>query len=349
MPAELPTEILDFVIKYTTTDTRTRLMTLSRRVYSISVRSLYESIPDMNIIRTTQCLLTLSKKPDLAHLVHSFSANLPLYPDLLQAFLALLSDAFGNMTNLRTLSLEIDVPMTINPLNQIACRLTRLSCVIPPEGSYPLSQFLSSQPAIEELFIVCQPDDIDNLSPEALPALKNLTAPLHLLPRLLVYRLSRLSRLCVLDIMAHSIKVTVLTSVLAYPAPPRSMELVIRVAITSNMMESTDIPCALRVLGQAVPYVTSLRMDIYDELIDQGELQYTFTSALSNFPNLKTSAVTFNPTTSDEYIHNSAQVQQTRVSLNTNTNTLTSVQDTLIKLSNTLIKLSDTVLQWSTF
>ncbi|KAL5640645.1 hypothetical protein ACGC1H_001205 [Rhizoctonia solani] len=326
-------------------DTRAHLMTLSRRVYSISVCSLYKSIPNMNTTRTTRCLRTLSKKLDLAHLVHSFSINLPLYLDFLQAFLPLLSHAFGNMNNLRTLSLEIDVPLAINPLNQVTCKLTKLRCVIPPEGSYPLSQFLLSQPAIEELFIVCQPDDIDTLSPEALPALKNLTAPLHLLPRLLVSRLSRLSRLCVLDIMAHSIKVVVLAAVLTYPAPPRSMELVIRIAITPNMMEITDIPRALRVLGQAVPYVTLLRLDVYGDLINQEELRDTFTSALPNFPNLNASAVTFQPITSDGYIGNPAQVQQARASLNTLT--LTPIQDALITLSNTLVKISNTVLTWT--
>ncbi|KDN34670.1 hypothetical protein RSAG8_12260, partial [Rhizoctonia solani AG-8 WAC10335] len=146
MAVRLPTELIDLVTQYATTDTRARMTSVSRGVYFISVRALYASIPGMSVARTARCLLTLSKKPDLAHLVHSFSFHLSSSRHFLQAFLILLSRALRNMNNLRVLLLQADVPITINLLVQITCRLTRLTLVIPSEDSYPVSQLLSNPP-----------------------------------------------------------------------------------------------------------------------------------------------------------------------------------------------------------
>ncbi|KDN41407.1 hypothetical protein RSAG8_07522, partial [Rhizoctonia solani AG-8 WAC10335] len=90
---------------------------------------------------------------------------------------------------------------------------------------YPISKFLSTQPAIEELYIVCRPDGLADLCPEALPALRDLAAPLRLLPKLLSTRISRLSRLSVLGTMADVDELLQLGVALESDTPPESLEL----------------------------------------------------------------------------------------------------------------------------
>ncbi|KDN41402.1 hypothetical protein RSAG8_07517, partial [Rhizoctonia solani AG-8 WAC10335] len=279
-------------------------------VLRLKCRWLYTiSNQDMSVARATRCLLTLSKKPDLAHLVHSFSFNTSLSPYFLQAFLILLSRALSNMNNLRVLSLELDVPIIISPLDRVFCRLTKFTCILTLEGSFPLSQFLLNQPTIEELYIICQSDDLSALEPGALPALKDLTAPLQLLPKLLAYRLPCLSRLCVLDTLYNWTNFLLLAAVLVISLPPESIELAIRVEIDPTVTGTAGILFGLGRLGRACPYITSLRLDTYGDFLGQEELHNMFAPALSNFPNLEKSMITSQSATSDEYIRNSAQIQ----------------------------------------
>ncbi|CAE6481463.1 hypothetical protein ACGC1H_001195 [Rhizoctonia solani] len=341
IPARLPTELIDLVTQYATTDTKARLAAASRHVYSISVRSLYASIPDMSVTRTTQCLLTLSKKPDLAGLVHSFSFGLPL-SHFLQAFLILLSRALHNMNNLRALSLDMDAPLPINLLNQISSRLTKLTCILPSEGSYPISQFLSSQPTIEELHIVCRPEDISTLNPEAFPALKILTAPTWLLDTLLSLRLTHLSRLCILDIMDLPELLTMLIAFITLSSPPQSMELVIHVKVASDWIPTAALFHALVALSQGVRCIGSLRLYTYGDLTCQEELQDMFTSKLPGFPRLNTSRFAFQPVTSDEYISNSARFQsmQTSAGGDSPQNAVSHLSNVVANLLSTLATLS---------
>ncbi|CAE6405738.1 unnamed protein product [Rhizoctonia solani] len=336
--ARLPTELIYLVIKSTTKDTQARLAAVSRHVYSISIRSLYASIPDMSVTRTTQCLLTLSKRPDLANLVQSFSFGLPLSPHFLQAFLVLLSRALHNMNNLRVLSLDMDAPLPINLLNQISGRLTKLTCILPPEGSYPISQLLSNQPTIEELHIVCRPEDISTLSPESLPALKVLTAPTWILNTLLSLRLTHLSRLCILDIMELPELLTVLMAFITLPSPPESMQLVIHVKISSDWIPTAALFHALVALSQGILCISSLRLYTYGDITCQEELQDMFASNLSEFPRLDTSRLTFRPVTSDEYINNSARFQSMQTPLGGG-----SLQNAMRHMSNVVAKLLSTL------
>ncbi|CAE6426604.1 unnamed protein product [Rhizoctonia solani] len=278
----LPPEVLDVIVQYSTKYTLSCLSTVSHGTYFISVRTLYASIPEMDMVCMTQCLRTLSKKCKLARLVQSFSFQVPSYSYPLRAILALFSHALSNMNNLRVLLLKVNVPISLNFANRMSCQLEKLSCVILPGGSYPIQQLLSSQPTIKALHIVCRPDDVSALNWEALPVLKSLSAPNRLLPILLPSRLSRLSRLCVINVMTSPRELLALSTSLAQLDPPESLELCLRV----NFLRAT--PNALEYLGQAARFITSLRLDKFGAPIGQEELQTTFVPTRSNFPKLKT-------------------------------------------------------------
>ncbi|CAE6426590.1 unnamed protein product [Rhizoctonia solani] len=282
----LPSEVLDVIVQYSTKHTPSCLSTVSRGTYSISVRTLYASIPELGIVCMTQCLRTLSRNRKLAHLVQSFSFRLPPHSNILLAFFILLSRALSNMNNLHALSLEVGIPMPLNFANQASYQLENLSCVILPGGSYPISQLLSSQPTIKELYIICPTGDVSTLGRETLPALKSLSTPNRLLPILLPYRLSRLSRLCIIKVMASPTEVLTLSASLAQTNPPESLELCLRV----NFGRAT--PNALEYLGQAVQYITSLRLDTYGGPIGQEDLRVMFAPNPSSFPKLKTLTIT---------------------------------------------------------
>ncbi|CAE6427536.1 hypothetical protein ACGC1H_001203 [Rhizoctonia solani] len=283
----LPIELIALVAQYADMRTQGRLSAVSRDVYSICIRTLYQSIPEMSVSRTTQCLLTLSKKPELAHLVRCFTFLLTPSPLFFQTFLTIFSRALSNMNNLHSLMLDVDVLITMDPSKHISCQLTYFYCCIPTQGSFPVSQFLASQPTIQELHIICHLDDISSLGPEALPALRKLTAPLSLLPRLLPSRFSRLSQLFVLGDMIDSDGFMQLGTMLTLPNPPRSLELAIHMEINTAMIAPPVIASMLSHLGQAGPFISTLVLNKQGGRIEQDELQSIFISALPRFPNLK--------------------------------------------------------------
>ncbi|CAE6435176.1 unnamed protein product [Rhizoctonia solani] len=302
MPANLPTEILDLIVQYSAIGTRTQLAAISRNVHFISVRILYAFIPEMSLTPTIRCLLTLSTKPDLAFLVRSFSIHLSISPYFLQAFLSLLSRALENMKYLRMLSLDVQAPITIDLLKWISCQLTKLSLVIPPRTSYPVSQFLSSQPAIEELLLVCRAEDVSGLSPEALPLLRNLSAPLWVLPIIITSRLPRLSRLSVLGVMTEPDELIVLGMILVLSNFTESLALIISVRITANMMPIEAVSRGLCSIGLAAPFVSLLVLKKSGDCVRQDELENMFISALPSFPKLKGLVLTSRPPVAGAYI-----------------------------------------------
>ncbi|CAE6451600.1 unnamed protein product [Rhizoctonia solani] len=299
MVARLPIELVDLVVQYSATDTRAHLSTVSRGVYSISIRVLYSSILDMSVSRTIRCLLTLSRKPELALLVRSFSFYLSPSPNFLRPFLILLSRVLGNLHNLRTLTLQLGVPITMNLLGQISSRLTRLIYIHPFNGPHPASQFLSNQTTIEELLLVCQPSDLSTLDSDALPALKELAAPLWLLPNILPSRLPRLSQLTLLGIMNHPLEWFLLGVIIKFSLsnPLQSLELIVRAKISEKSMTTMATSLGLALLGLVAPFISSLTLDTYGHLIKQNELQNMIGLVLPHYPNLKTLIVTSQPPT----------------------------------------------------
>ncbi|CUA76541.1 hypothetical protein RSOLAG22IIIB_12357 [Rhizoctonia solani] len=312
MAARLPIELLDIVAHNATIKTQANLSAVSRGAYSVSIRALYASIPHMNTTRTIQCLLTLSTSPQVARLVRSFS--LPLSSSrVVQDDPGLLARGLGNMTGLTSLSLQLGVFATSSVLSPMSCRLTKFVCVLSSDDAYPIANFLSTQLAIEELYIVCPPDGLTNLQPEALPALRDLAAPLRLLPKLLSSRVSQISRLSVLGTMADVDELLQLGVALETDKPPESMELVIGVDITAFLMTTDMLAHGLGLLGLRAPFLNLLRLEIHRGHIRQDGLQGVFLHALPKHPKLKTLVVMSQPPCSSAYIRKFPQAQPAQV------------------------------------
>ncbi|CAE6533679.1 unnamed protein product [Rhizoctonia solani] len=213
------------------------------------------------------------------------------------------------MTSLTFLSLQLGIFATSSVLSQMTCRLTKLVCVLSSDDAYPISKFLSTQPAIEELYIVCRPEGLAELDSDALPVLRDLAAPLRLLSKLLHSRLSRVSRLSVLGTIAEIEDFVQLGEVLESSKPPESIELVIGVDITAFLMTTEILAQGLGLLGLRAPFLRLLRLEIHRGHIRQDALQDIFKFALPEFPNLKTLVVMSQPPAPGAYIRKSPQVQ----------------------------------------
>ncbi|CAE6475254.1 unnamed protein product [Rhizoctonia solani] len=263
--------------------------------------TLYASIPNMSISRTIRCLRTLSAKPEAAHLVRSFRFHPPSF-HALHAFHALLTRVLGNMTGLRALLLNLETT-TPSILSRVSCRLTTFICVTHNDSSQ-ISQFLKTQPTIEELSITCPFRGISGLDPDALPALKRLIVPTWLLYDFALPRLSRLSRLCITRTSIDSF--VDLAAIFKIAKPPRSLELVIEMDTTIPMTIQV-VSLGLAIVGVVAPFITSLMLDIYQGNIQQGELQGMFTFVLPWFPNLKTLTIISPPPTSSAYSNDEPQ------------------------------------------
>ncbi|CUA74466.1 hypothetical protein RSOLAG22IIIB_11221 [Rhizoctonia solani] len=286
MPVTLPADLIEIIAQHGDMGTQSSLAVTSRNAYFVSVRTLYASIPDMNVTRTTQCLLTLSKNPELAHMVRSFYFVSDISPHLLQGFFVILRRALSNMKNLHTLSLDVDEPTTMDFSKHISGQLTQLHLTT-SKGRYPISEFLLNQPAIEVLHIICDLDDISALSSEALPALKKLTAPLPLLSKLLPSRWSRLSQLFVLGVIDDLTGWIDVSRILTLPNPPESLELGIYVMFNTVTMPASIIALGLGSIGKAAPFISLLVFGKHGHSLVQHELRDIFTAALPCFPKLE--------------------------------------------------------------
>ncbi|CAE6439435.1 unnamed protein product [Rhizoctonia solani] len=310
MTARLPIELLALVVQHADRGAQARLSIASRRAYSISIRALYASIPHMSTSRTTQCLLTLSTKPEIARLVRSFSLRLSS-SRVLRNSPGILARALGNMTGLTSLSLQLGIFATSGVLSQVTCRLTKFVCIMASDDTYSISKFLSAQPAIEELYIVGQPDGLAGLGADALPALRDLAAPLRLLPDLLHSRLSGISRLSILGTIAEIEEFVQLgTALESAKAPwPESLELAMGVDITAFLMTTDILAQGLSILGRRAPFIGLLRLEIHRGYIREDGLRNVFTFALPDFSNLKTLVIMSQSPIPGAYIRKSIHVQ----------------------------------------
>ncbi|KAG8743416.1 hypothetical protein FRC10_012081 [Ceratobasidium sp. 414] len=198
MAHSLSIELLSLIASLASKPTLAALARVSTTTYAISIRPLYTSIPYMNRTRVILCLRTLAQHPSLACLVRSCTiiiTTCPLY-NLSYAFSHLAPRAFEQMTNLTELSLRLHAFTNSSILARARFKLRNLACVISSHSTYPITQFLISQPTIESLVITCDPQDIIlGLPRDALPILRNVAAPFALLPPLLSTRLSHITRI----------------------------------------------------------------------------------------------------------------------------------------------------------
>ncbi|CAE6481470.1 unnamed protein product [Rhizoctonia solani] len=293
MATRFPIEMFSIIAQYASLEARMHLSVTSRGIYRITISMLYASIPEMNIPRTIRCLRTLSAKPEVARLVRSISLDFTI-SRVFRSFHSLLSRALTNMAGLHTLSIQVDFAIS-RTLIRMSCRLTELVCYVPSEDSHLISEFLSTQPTIQKLTLLCPSGDLSTLHPDALPALRELSAPTYLLDTLLLPRLPCLSRLCVLGASISTKKFVFLVLVFQKAKHLKSLELVIEMDLTTHFMTSQTVSIGLALIGLVAPYITSLKLDIIRGHIPPYELQSMFAFCLPWFPDLKTLSVTSPP------------------------------------------------------
>ncbi|KAG8763194.1 hypothetical protein FRC11_005550, partial [Ceratobasidium sp. 423] len=131
----------------------------------------------------------------------------------------------------------------------MSCRLTNVLCVLSPDDVYPVSKFLSTQPTIEELSIICQLGGLAGLRPDAFPALRDLASPSRLIPKLLKSRTPRLSRLIILGMIAEIGEFVQLSAAFRPAKPPNMTEVVMGVDITAFRMTTEMLAQGLGLLG----------------------------------------------------------------------------------------------------
>ncbi|CAE6430198.1 unnamed protein product [Rhizoctonia solani] len=168
------------------------------------------------------------------------------------------------------------------------CQLTELHYYSVAGDSYRISDFLSIQPTIEKLLIISHTDSLSNIDPNALPALRELSAPVQLLSTSPIPHLPCLSRLSVILTLASLVEFVQLAGALQQITPPRSLELCIAVNTNTDPGAIETITIGLAYLGLAAPFITSLELEIYQGHIQQHELHYMLLLALPRFPNLRT-------------------------------------------------------------
>ncbi|CEL58376.1 hypothetical protein RSOLAG1IB_03122 [Rhizoctonia solani AG-1 IB] len=267
----------------------------------------------MGISRTTQCLLTLSSNPEIARLVRSFSLRLSSRRTI-QSSPDIIGHALSNMTGLISLSLQLGIFATSSVLSQATFRLTKLVCIVASDEAYPISKFLSTQSDIEELYIVGQPNGLAGLDADALPALRDLAAPLRLLPDLLRSRLSGISRLSILGTMFVIEDFVQLGTTLESAKAAVAIELAMGVYITAFLMTTDILAQGLGLLGRRAPFIKLLRLEIHRGHIKEYELQNVFEFALPEFINIRTLVIMSQSPTPGAYIRKAAHVQSQSLS-----------------------------------
>ncbi|KAL5640640.1 hypothetical protein ACGC1H_001202 [Rhizoctonia solani] len=179
---------------------------------------------------------------------------------------------------------------------------------------------------------MCPSRDISDLHPDALPVLRQLTAPYWLLYNLLPPRLPRLSQLTITGIAIDAKEFVRLAGIFKRAKHTRSLELIIVMNITNPMIIQA-FSLGLALVGLAAPFITSLTLDISQGPIQQEELQNMFAFALPRFPNLKTLAILTPPSTSTEYIHSDSHTHSMQFTISLLYSKLLSVSDTPVDIS----------------
>ncbi|KAG8743417.1 hypothetical protein FRC10_012082 [Ceratobasidium sp. 414] len=311
MPRSLPTELLALVAGCASESALAALSQISRTAYAVSVGPLYASIASMSAMRTIQCLRTLTLNPHLAQLVRLYTINTP-FKELRRydVFTTLVTCALENMINLAELSLHLGVSCTSTVFKRATFKLHKLVCVIVSDPTYPISRFLESQPAIESLYLVCRPEGFTGLSPTALPALRDVAAPLDLLPQFIIRDLSQINRVSSLGTIASPLEIRKLAVMFSFAPtrPPGSIELVLGLDLGVREMSPDNVGSALAVLGDNAPGIGLLRLEVHKGHVKHVLMSESLTFALHHYPSLHTLVVMSQPkpqprTQTRAYIH----------------------------------------------
>ncbi|KAJ7591307.1 hypothetical protein C8J56DRAFT_935192 [Mycena floridula] len=104
----LPAELLDAIAFFTPSRDLVAFSLLSSTTRPVAQRHLYRHVALSSELKNLSVLITLARKPAIAHVVRSFSITLSPQSTLFRAFYLLLATALSSMTEL--VALEVSVP-----------------------------------------------------------------------------------------------------------------------------------------------------------------------------------------------------------------------------------------------
>ncbi|KAJ3841553.1 hypothetical protein EV361DRAFT_76173 [Lentinula raphanica] len=146
----LPLELLDAVCESLSPLDLAHLSYTCTSVHQSAQRQLYRHLSISSSRRNLSVVLTLARKPHLAHYVRSFSIELDIHcSTLLRPFYSQLSRALSGMAELSSLQLSIDSTASWVLAGIKLPRLVQFACPFPVD-SY-ISNFLKHTPALLEL------------------------------------------------------------------------------------------------------------------------------------------------------------------------------------------------------
>ncbi|KAG8704199.1 hypothetical protein FRC09_003705 [Ceratobasidium sp. 395] len=300
MLRSLPVELLTLIAGLMSQPTLANLALTSKTTYAVSIAPLYTSIPSMNALRTVQSLGTLAMSTFLAQLVRSCSIDAPIEDDESGYLSELVAAALKNMTGLTELSLRLGPSFSSVVLQKARFRLRKLVCVIVSAPEYPVARFLNYQHALESLYLDCAGTErrfSSLLSPKALPILKDISAPPQLLLKILPRRLCHITSISSLGTI---IDPNVLGELIMLfhkgpTSPTTPVECILGLDFSAPTWRQEIVARALSLLGQAAPWIGSLRLEVHRGRVEQDFLLRHLTQILSNYPSLHTLAIISEP------------------------------------------------------
>ncbi|KAJ3920218.1 hypothetical protein F5877DRAFT_38673 [Lentinula edodes] len=151
----LPLELIDAVCANLAPTDLARLSYICSSAHQAAQRQLYRHVSISSSRRNLGVVLTIARKPQIAHYVRSFSMELDSYFTLLRPFYQQVSRALASMTELTSLRLFVD-PTASWVLQDISLsRLVHFAC---PFNLDPhVSNFLKNTPALLELEVDSTP------------------------------------------------------------------------------------------------------------------------------------------------------------------------------------------------
>ncbi|KAJ3880155.1 hypothetical protein F5051DRAFT_502034 [Lentinula edodes] len=151
----LPLELIDVVCANLAPTDLARLSYICSSAHQAAQRQLYRHVSISSSRRNLGVVLTIARKPRIAHYVRSFSMELDSYFTLLRPFYQQVSHALASMTELTSLRLFVD-PTASWVLQDISLpRLVHFAC---PFNLDPhVSNFLRNTPALLELEVDSTP------------------------------------------------------------------------------------------------------------------------------------------------------------------------------------------------
>ncbi|KAG8742740.1 hypothetical protein FRC12_015274 [Ceratobasidium sp. 428] len=300
MPRSLPVELLTLIAGLVSQPTLANLALTSKTAYAVSIGPLYTAIPSMNALRTVQSLGTLAMSTFLALLVRSCNIDAPIEDDESGYLSELVTTALKNMTGLTELSLRLSPSFSSVVLQKARFRLRKLECVIVSAPEYPVARFLNYQHALESLYLDCAGTErrfSSILSPKALPILKDISAPPQLLLKILPRRLCHTTSISSLGtiIDPNILGELIMLFHRAPTSPTTPVECILGLDFSAPTWRQEIVARALSLLGQAAPWIGSLRLEVHSGRVEQDFLSRHLAQILSNYLSLHTLAITFPP------------------------------------------------------